>query len=71
MITELRDRLRKADWIQDSFAILAAITYYVNNPSYEHEGRELIIRALEYRDKLSGEERKMLYALARQAGLFP
>jgi hypothetical protein len=71
MITEIREKLKNVDWIHDSFSTLAAISYYVNQPSHEHDGRELTIRALEYRDRLSPEDKRMLYALARQTGLFP
>ncbi|MBF0555732.1 MAG: DEAD/DEAH box helicase [Nitrospirae bacterium] len=70
-IDEIRNKLRNPDWFINSFSTLAAISYYVNNPSLEHEGRELTIRALEHSDELTPENKKILYALARQIGLFP
>ena len=72
IIEDIRKSLSNDKWLStNSFGILSKISLVVNNTEYENEGRELVIRALEYRSELSENEHRLLDALVRQVGLFP
>jgi len=53
-----------------AFKILQAIANYVNNPKTEELARDLVLRALEHRNKF-GELSEILDGLTREMGLFP
>ncbi len=56
--------------LQSPFTILRGISTFVNNESQEETGRELVLRALEYRDAF-GDCGEILESLTRSVGLFP
>ncbi len=70
-VAQLQQALRTPETIaQQAFSILKTISTLVNDPSSAERAREMILRALEYRDEF-GDSSRMLDALARTAGFFP
>ncbi|AXK75864.1 MULTISPECIES: DEAD/DEAH box helicase [Mycobacteriaceae] len=66
---ELAARLR-SQTIDDPFELLAAVSAFTSQTDEDQQSTDLVIRAL---DRISDfdEEKSMLWALARQHGLFP
>jgi hypothetical protein len=63
--------LRSPEEIQTNpFEILHEISSFVNNPEKENIGRDLVLRALEYKKYFKNFE-EILNALVREVGLFP
>lgn len=70
-LNDLRHTLSSEQLIQkDPFAVLQAISEYINDPDSEFVARELVIRALDKRDSFRGLD-EVVAALTRQVGLFP
>lgn len=70
-INELRDVLStEAKLEQNPFAVLQAISSYINDSESENTGRELVLRALEKKDFFAGFY-EVLDAMVRHVGLFP
>lgn len=68
---EVRERLRSPDTVKsDPFRLLKAIASYVNSDSMQPQARDLLLRALEYRDSF-GSAVEVLDSMARTTGLFP
>src|SRR4051812_45951864 len=69
--SEIRSVLRSEEVVErDAFRILHEISCFVNDPSSEELGRELVLRAMEKRSNFNGFA-PALDALTRQVGLFP
>lgn len=70
-IDELRGRLRSPDTVtSDPFAILKSISSLVNTAETHSLGRDMLLRALEWREQF-GNAAEVLDAIARATGLFP
>ena len=68
---DVRKALSEPDRIaSQAFTILQGIARYVNDSAMEDRGRELVLRALEHREKF-GKLAKVLDGLTREVGLFP
>ncbi len=69
--TELRAQLASPERVrQDPFGILASISTLLQTSDQEATGREMVLRALEWRDSF-GTCEPILDSLARIAGLYP
>ncbi|VFQ44538.1 DEAD/DEAH box helicase [Desulfoluna butyratoxydans] len=66
---EIRADIATEDWLEDPFKILSEVSTVCT--SNLKAGRELVIRILERRDKLSEMYRPILNDLAIQVGLYP
>lgn len=70
-ISELRERLRSADGVvADPFLVLKSLTLAINDVDTHAQGRDLLLRALEWREYFGGAA-EVLDSLARATGLFP
>jgi len=68
---EVRERLRSPDAVRsDPFPVLKAIASFVNSDTMQPQARDLLLRALEYRDFFGGAV-EVLDSMARATGLFP
>ena len=68
---EIKHALEDPERIGDeAFDILRAIASYVNNPGTEELGRDLVLRALEHRQRFN-KLSEILDGLTREVGLFP
>lgn len=56
---------------EQGFSILSEISQLINNPKTVDIGREMVIRALAYKDIYPEGERELLKYLVRAVGLFP
>ena len=72
LIENIRNLLLSGNWtINNSFKLFKDLSIVVNNTELEQEGRELVIRTLEYEHLLNENEKEILYSLVRAVGLFP
>jgi len=72
LIENLRNLLSNGGWTEkDSFDVFKNLSIIVNDTELENEGRELVIRSLEYGNLLNEKEKEILYSLVRTVGLFP
>ena len=70
-VDEVKQVLNKPEMLEGrEFEVLQTIALYVNNPNSEETGRELVLRALEHRNKFEGLT-EILTGLTREVGLFP
>lgn len=70
-IAELRQRLRSPESVSaEPFVILKSIAGLVNAPESQDLGRDMLLRALEWRDHF-GSLGEILDSMARSTGLFP
>lgn len=70
-IDELRQRLRSPEGVEaDPFAVLKAIAALVNVEGSQGIGRDMLLRALEWRQQF-GATAEVLDSLARATGLIP
>ena len=62
---EIRHVLEESEGIENkAFELLQSIASYVNNPDTEEQGRDLVLRALEHRNRF-GELSAILNGLTR------
>ena len=72
LIESIRNLLLSGNWTtKDSFELFKNLSVVVNDTELENEGRELVIRTLEYEHLLNEKEKEILYSLVRTVGLFP
>lgn len=72
LIEYIRNLLLSGNWTtNNSFELFKNLSIVVNNAKFENEGRELVIRTLEYEHLLNETEKEILYSLVRTVGLFP
>lgn len=72
LIENIRNLLLSGNWTAtDSFELFKNLSVVVNNKEFENEGRELVIRTLEYGYLLNETEKEILHSLVRAVGLFP
>lgn len=71
LIAEVRRQLSDADYIErEGFALLARLGALVNDAGDTREVQDLVLRALEHRDRF-GPAAEVLDALVRKQGLYP
>lgn len=68
-INQIRESIKSSDWMGKPFQLLAEISGVCSTNA--DMGRELVIRILEVREKLSHDYRKIVDDLAMQVGLYP
>ena len=72
LIENIRTLLLSGNWTKkDSFELFKILSVVVNSTELENEGRELVIRTLEYEHLLNENEKEILHSLVRAVGLFP
>src|SRR5579871_4627293 len=70
-VDELRQRLRSPEGVKsDPFAVLKSIAALVNVEESQSIGRDMLLRALEWRAQF-GSSGEVLDSMARSTGLFP
>lgn len=68
-IGEVRDSIRSGKWLLEPFSVFSMVSgIYADN---EDAGRDLVIRALEWRGDLDEDHSEILDELAAQVGLYP